>query len=178
VNDRLFLNTTSGGVYVTFVRLRERLERRLGYTLATIIAGLRILVTFRTFRVTIEVDGAPRQYETPLVFIGEGERELKMPVLGARVRGGARGLHVMVVRSRTAARAVALGLAAVARGVSAVAHTPAIDTFIVDDCLLEPHRRRRRSIALDGEIARIHTPLHVRVARGALRVVVPEPPGE
>jgi diacylglycerol kinase family enzyme len=175
VNDRLFLNTTSAGAYVTFVRLRERLERRLGYTLASIIAGLRIFFTFRTFRVSIEVDGVGRQYVTPLVFIGVGERELKLPALGARVAGGAHGLHVMVLRSRTAARAVALGLEAVARGVNAVSHTPALDSFIVDRCVIEPHHRRQRGISLDGEIVSVDTPLDVRLARGALRVVVPEP---
>jgi diacylglycerol kinase family enzyme len=31
VNGRLFLNTSSVGVYVTYVRTRERLERRFGY---------------------------------------------------------------------------------------------------------------------------------------------------
>lgn len=33
VNDRLFLNTSSVGAYVTFVRVRNRLERRTGYHL-------------------------------------------------------------------------------------------------------------------------------------------------
>ena len=40
VNDCVFLNTSSIGAYVTFVRDRERLEKRFGYTLASIFAGV------------------------------------------------------------------------------------------------------------------------------------------
>ena len=89
------------------------------------------------FRVTLEVDGVSREYLTPLVFIGVGERELQLPTLGARVQGGRTGLHVMVVRRRSGARALAMGLAAAARGVRAVARTPAMD--VVSRRLL-PHR--------------------------------------
>src|SRR3954469_1908999 len=51
VNDRLFLNTSSVGAYVTFVRARERLERRLGYHVASFVAVLRLLFHLPTFRV-------------------------------------------------------------------------------------------------------------------------------
>jgi diacylglycerol kinase family enzyme len=176
VNGRVFLNTSSVGAYVTFVRTRERLESRLGYWLASTVAGLRILTRLRAFRVTLEVDGAAREYDTPLVFIGVGERELRMPKLGARVPGGKTGLHVMVVRSSSGARMLAWGLAAVARGIQAVARTPAMDSFIVDQLRIEPPRRppRAASIAVDGEIVSVEPPLRYRLLRGALRVVVPE----
>src|SRR5919199_1944728 len=39
VNGRLFLNTSSVGAYVSLVRTRERLERRLGYALASAAAA-------------------------------------------------------------------------------------------------------------------------------------------
>jgi len=38
VNDRIFLNTSSVGAYVSFVRARERLERRLGYHVGSLVA--------------------------------------------------------------------------------------------------------------------------------------------
>ena len=44
VNGHLFLNTSSVGTYVTFVRMRERLERYLGYRLASLVAGIRLLL--------------------------------------------------------------------------------------------------------------------------------------
>jgi len=172
MNDRIFLNTSSVGAYVAFVRARDRLERRLhaGYHVASFLAAFRLLVRMPVFRVSLHVEGIARSYLTPLVFIGVGERELKLPQLGARVAGGRTGLHVMVVRRRSAARAIALGLAAAARGVHAVARTPALDAFLVEDCRVEPRTRR---IALDGEIVTAMPPLRYRHIPGHLRVVVP-----
>ncbi len=168
VNDRLFISTSSVGAYVSFVHVRERLESRLGYHVASFIAATRLLIRLPLFAVTLAVDGKVRDYLTPLVFIGVGERELKLPALGARVPGGRTGLHVMVVRSRSSARALALGLAAAARGVKAVSRTPEMDSFLVSECRIEPHALH---IAVDGETVTARAPLLYRHVRGQLRVV-------
>jgi len=170
VNDRIFLNTSSVGAYVSFVRARERLERRLGYHVGSLVAGVQLLVHMPTFRVTLEVEQVAREYITPLVFIGVGERELRLPTLGSRVADGKTGLHVMVVRRRSGARTVALGLAAAARGVEAVSRTPALDAFLVDSCRID---RRARSVSIDGEIVQMRPPLRYRHVPGHLKVVVP-----
>jgi len=169
VNGRLFLNTSSVGTYVTFVRARERLERRLGYRLASVVAAVRLLVHLPVFRITLRVNGTKHEYVTPLVFIAVGERELKLPTLGARVDHGRPGLHVMVVRRRSGARTLALALAAATRGVRAIARTPALDAFLVDECRIEP---RTRVVALDGELVALEPPLEYRHLPACLRVVV------
>ena len=56
VNDQLFLNTSSVGSYVRFVETRERLERHVGYRVASVVAGIRILRDLRPMRVTLEVE--------------------------------------------------------------------------------------------------------------------------
>ena len=169
VNERIFLNTSSVGAYVTFVRARERLEHRLGYHIASLIAGARLLVHLPLFSVSLAVEGRVCEYLTPLVFIGVGERELKLPMLGARVEGGRTGLHVMVVRRRSGARTVALGLAAAARGVGHVARSLAMDAFLVDSCRITPRTHR---LSVDGEIVTSTLPLDYRHVPGHLRVVV------
>lgn len=175
VNGRLFLNTSSVGAYVTYVRTREGLERRLGYWLSSIVAGIRILFRLRSFRVTLEVDGVAHEFVTPLVFIGVGERELKMPSLGARVPNGRRGLHVIVVKSRSAGRMLALAFAAAARGVQAAARTPAMQSFVVDRVRIQPRTGMvGGGIGLDGEIVSMVPPLDYRFVRDGLTVVVPD----
>lgn len=171
VNGRLFLNTSSVGTYVLFVRTRERLERYLGYRLASLVAGLRVLGQLRSYRVTVDVEGKTRTYRTPIVFIGVGEREIKAPTLGERVIGGQRGLHVIVVRGRTAGRLFAIALAALARGVTEVARTPMLDAFVVDHCRIDLPRARGR-VAVDGELVEMTAPLEYSLERDALRVVV------
>ncbi|MDQ2665668.1 MAG: diacylglycerol kinase [Gemmatimonadota bacterium] len=171
VNGRLFLNTSSVGAYVHFVRTREYLEKRFGYRIASALAALRILFQLRLLAVEIEVDGKRRVYRTPVVFIGVGERELQLPTLGKRVSDGRRGLHVMVVRGRSAGRVLSLGLSAVARGVKSAARSPELDSFIVDHCSITV--RRSSTISVDGELVRLGTPLQYKLERDAIQVVCP-----
>lgn len=174
VNGQLFLNTSSVGAYVTFVRTRERLERRFGYVISSILAGIRILAGLHGFRVVLEVEGRDLVYRTPLVFVGVGERELKMPRLGARAANGRRGLHVFVVRGRHRARLLAFALAVAtrgARGTRRAERTPHLDDFLVDRFRIEM-RRPRGNVAVDGEVRPMRAPLDFAVERDALRVVV------
>jgi diacylglycerol kinase family enzyme len=176
VNGHAFLNTSSVGAYVGFVRRRDSLERWLGYRLASVVAAFWLLRRLRTFRVTLELEGKVCEYDTPLVFVGVGERELKLPTLGARVTGGRRGLHVMVLRTGSGARALALALSAISRGVWAAARTPALDAFIVDRLRIEPRRTIRDwHIATDGEIIRVEPPLVYELRRDGLTVIVAAP---
>ena len=170
--DRIFLNTSSVGAYVLFVRIRERLEPRLGYWLASLVASVRLMFRVRRVWVELEADGERRRYRTPLIFIGVGERELKAPKLGGRIEHGRRGLHVIVVQSRSGARLLALAFAAAARGLRSVSKGPTLDEAVVDACRIElPFAAAR--IAVDGEIIEVHGPIEYTIWRDALRVVVP-----
>jgi diacylglycerol kinase family enzyme len=172
VNGRVFLNTSSVGAYVVFVRTRERLERTLGYRLATLIAGLRLLGIVRPFTVELKLDGGARRYRSALVFVGIGERELQLPSMGSRAENGRRGLHVIVVRGGTWARLIAAGLTAAFGGTEALKRGTLADSFVVDECRIELRRAVGR-VALDGEIVEMRSPLEYRIARDALRLVVP-----
>ena len=174
VNGRAFLNTSSVGAYVGFVRRRDRLERWLGYRSASFVSGLRMLALLRSFEVELRVDGQARRYRTAMVFIGVGERETRFPNLGGRVESGRRGLHVIAVHGKARARLTALALAAATRGLRTVARRTEVDAFLVDECAIVMPRRVPY-LAIDGEILRMPQPLKYRVARDALRVVVPEP---
>jgi diacylglycerol kinase family enzyme len=171
VNERVCLNTSSVGAYVHFVRVREYLEPRFGYRVASAIAALRILFQLRMITVQMEVDGVRRTYQTPIVFIGVGERELKLPSLGKRVPNGKRGLHVMIVRGRGAARLMAIALNAVARGVKTASGTPELDSFMVDHCTITLCREGR--IAVDGELVSLGRTLDYSLERDAIQVVCP-----
>lgn len=174
VGDRLFLNTSSVGAYVTYVRLRERLERYCGYRLASLLAAVRLIFAFRPVTVELEVDGTTKRYSTPLVFIGVGERELSSPHFGSRIPGGKHALHVLVVRERRAPRLLLLALDAVRSGLREVARTPELDSYLVDSCSVDLAQRRVARLAVDGEIVELATPLRFRLAPGALRIVVPD----
>jgi diacylglycerol kinase family enzyme len=174
VNDCVFLNTSSIGAYVTFVRDRESLEKNVGYTIASMIAGIKTMSQLRTFTVTLEVEGVKKTYRSSMVFIGVGERELKMPTLGSRVENGRRGLHVMIIKGRAKARLFTIAMAAIAKGTKEAATLPEFDNFVVDSCRIDL-TRKQATIGLDGELKKMQTPLAYRVERDAIRLVVAQP---
>lgn len=176
VNDGVFLNTSSIGAYVTFVRVRDRFEKYVGYRIASLIALIRTWSVLRTFTVTLEVEGAKTIYRSSLVFIGVGERELKLPTHGNRVKKGKRGLHVMIVHGRKRARLFAVALAGIAKGTKEAEKLPEFDDFLVESCRIDL-TRPTATVGLDGELKQFRTPLDYRIERDALRLVV-APPGE
>jgi diacylglycerol kinase family enzyme len=153
------------------VRKRESLEHRWGYHLASLIAGWQILIRAPNFDVTVEVEGATRVYRTPLVFVGVGERELRIPALGGRASHAKRGLHLMIVRSRSGARLASLAIQAAARGVEAMSHTPAMDSLVVDRFAIDAPIA---TASIDGELIPIESPLEYQFLPAALCVVVSE----
>jgi diacylglycerol kinase family enzyme len=170
VNDRLFLSTSAVGVYANFVRVRDNIEPRFGYWLSSLFAMVRTFVRVQPFRVTFETGPLQRDYITPQVFIGLGERELKLPKLGGRVESGKPGLHVMIVRGRTRARLVTLAFAAAARGTHAISSSPHLDGFLVRRCSIE---QRHSTVAVDGEVVTLKSPLEYEFGEDALKLVVP-----
>ena len=173
VNGRVFLNTSSVGGYVRYVRTREKLERFLDYGLASFFAAVRMMTSVRRMVVEIEVEGRAKVFRTPLVFIGVGQRELRFPVLGRRVPDGQRGLHVMVVKGRSRMRLLLIGTTAILRGLEAVSRSGHFDDIIADRLRITMHSAGW--VALDGEVALLGTPLDYDLRCGALSVVCPPP---
>ncbi|HEY0995785.1 MAG TPA: diacylglycerol kinase family protein [Gemmatimonadaceae bacterium] len=175
VGGRTFLNTSTVGAYVSMVRHREAMEPRLGYRLATIVAAIRAFFTMRPFDLQVEVEGTVRHYRTPLLFVGVGERELRVPILGGRVPDGQRALHLIVPRGRGRRAMLSLALDALARGTEHVAAGPELDAWLVDRCTVV--LRRRGPVGVDGEIVRLDTPLEFQLLPGALSLVTGQSPG-
>ncbi|MGD2119724.1 MAG: diacylglycerol kinase family protein [Chromatiales bacterium] len=178
VNDHLFINTCSAGAYVTFVRSREYLERRMSYHLASLLAGIRRLFKLRSIK--IELDGHP--VRTPLVFVGVGERELQFPMLGQARPEGKGGLHVIALRSRNRVDTLRVAFNAIFRGIDPLTKQCQIDQQLVDAIEINPKRKKAVQIAVDGEIIQMSPPLKFRYEPDLVRVVVPEhyrvnPPG-
>jgi diacylglycerol kinase family enzyme len=172
LNDQLFINTSSVGAYVRFVRTRDRIEPWCGYWVASLIAGLRVFATLRPIQVKLELSGVGRTYTSPLVFVSAGERILTPPKLGARVLDGTRALHVVVPRGRGQARRLARAYGHVDRGLAIGPGGFGLDSMLVDSFRLELPAVATR-VGLDGEVKRVPVPLEYRFGRDALKFVGP-----
>ncbi len=176
LNGRVFLNTSSVGTYVTLIRRRERLRPYLRYHLAGLLSAVSLLGGIPDFSLEIEVAGEePQAFRTPLVFIGVGERDLSVRTFGERVPDGPSALHALVVKGRGRARLLALALSAAAHGIRGLHRRPHIDAIFVEQCTIHLSRPST-SIALDGDIYRMSSPLHYSIRRNAVTVLAPPGP--
>jgi diacylglycerol kinase family enzyme len=169
VNGRVFVNNSSIGLYPNMVRDRDRQPRRRAKWLAMALALLRVLRRPMARRLIIECGGRVERQRTPFAFIGNNVYDTTLPTLGRRATLSAGELCLFVAKPRSHLAAVglmlrlALGRADQARDFeSSIAKALEIDS-----------RHRRLTIALDGEVLRLRTPLRYRSRPGALRVLVP-----
>jgi diacylglycerol kinase family enzyme len=171
VNDRVFVNNSSIGIYPSIVEARDEL-RRQGHRKwpAFALATFRVLRRYRGVTVAIEVGGRRYVWRTPFVFVGNNQYALDGIRLGSRTRlDGGRLFAYLAPRVRTRAlpRLVAQALLGRATRSGAFRIVSARELSID-----RPHGGRLR-VALDGEVTTMATPLHYRACPGALRVLVP-----
>ncbi|OQX00091.1 MAG: diacylglycerol kinase [Thiothrix lacustris] len=171
VNDQLFINTSSVGAYVRFVRTRDYLERRMNYQLASLFAGLRRLLRLRSAR--IQLDG--NTIRTPLVFIGVGERKLTLPNVGQARADGQNGLHLLAVRTENWQETLKLVFNVLLWGRDPLKQAQALEDRMIGSLVLDYRRKRRRiHVTVDGELVFLKPPLNYRFAAGELLVIIPD----
>jgi diacylglycerol kinase family enzyme len=171
VNDRVFLNNSSIGIYPSIIDVREEL-RRLGHRKwpAFALATLRVLRRYRGVLVTIEAGGRPSVVRTPFVFVGNNEYELEGTRLGGRARlDGGRLFTYLAPRVRTRELPMLLARALLGR----VRQSGAFEIVSASELWIDTPNTRRVRVALDGEMTTMTTPLHYRMCPGALKVLLP-----
>lgn len=173
VNDALFLNTSSVGAYVRFVRIRELYETKMSYRLASVRAGFKSLVRLRSARMYIN----QVKLSSPLIFIGVRERDLSLSGLGAVHANSQNALHLLIVKTTTYWSLTKLIFNVMFRGIEPVTRTENVDSRLVDQITLNNSQRKDSIyVALDGELTLQTTPLEYRYVRAALLVVSPAIP--
>ena len=171
LNDRVFINNSSLGVYPRLVLERDSHRGRfgLGKWPAMLLAILKTFRRFPMVSVRIETPDRVIRRKSPLVFVGNNEYQLDLLKVGARkcLNGGNLALYVTNAQSRWGM--LCLSVRALFGRLNQARDFEAI---CLDECWIET-RRRRLHVALDGEVIKLHPPLHYRILPGALRVFLP-----
>lgn len=171
VNDKIFLNNSSLGLYVDIVRDRERQQHRLGRGKwpAAAWATLAALRRFPFLNVSLSVDGKQHQRSTPFVFIGNNEYIMEGLSIGERKR-----LDAGVLSLYVAQRPGRLGLIRFAwRALfGRLAQERDFDVMLADKFDIKTHHQHLH-VATDGEVNMLTTPLRYRIRPAALTVIVP-----
>ena len=171
VNERIFLNNSSLGLYPRIVRHREQAQR-LGHGKwpAFAWAALAILRRYPFIDVRLSAGGKELKTRTPFVFIGNNRYEMESFNVGRRARLDAGELSLYVTHRTDRLGLLLLGLRALFKRLR---RTEDFVATTLSEVWVETRHSRAR-VALDGEVAMLETPLHYRVRAGALRVIVPE----
>ncbi len=171
VNNRVFINNSSIGVYPSIVASRERL-RKEGHSKWTALAlgTAEVLRREEEVAIRLQADRAKIGARTPFVFVGNNEYLVEGIKLGSRTRLDAGRLYAYFappVRTRHLPRLFAravFGLARREHGLQSIAGTELwIDTPL----------SRTIKVACDGELLTLATPLHYESCPGALTVLAP-----
>jgi diacylglycerol kinase family enzyme len=172
VNDKIFLNNSSLGLYVDIVRDREKQQHRFGRGKwpAAARATLTALRRYPFLNVGLSVDGKQHKRSTPFVFIGNNEYIMQGLAMGGRNRLDAGTLSLYVAQ-----RPGRLGLLRFAwRALCGrLAQERDFDVMLSDKLDIDTHHKRLH-VATDGEVNMLTTPLRYRIRPGALTVIVPQ----
>lgn len=172
VNERIFLNNSSLGLYPDIVRDRERQQRRLGRGkwLAFVWATMAALRRYPFLHVRLSLNGEEHERRTPFIFVGNNEYLMQGFNIGSRASlcDGKLSLYV-------AQRTGRLGLLrlAVSALFGRLRQAKDFDALSATGILVETRHKRLR-VATDGEVTVMATPLRYRIRARALRVVVPQ----
>lgn len=170
VNDRIFVNNSSIGIYPDIVAAREDL-RRQGHRkwAAFALATARILRQYRGVRVRLEAGPLAKTAVTPFLFVGNNEYQVEGTRLGSRLRLDAGRLYAYLaprLRGPDLPKLLALALAGRAM------ETHGLESFATRDLEVETPAMRAVRVALDGEVTFMSVPLRYRILPRALSVIV------
>lgn len=172
VNDKIFLNNSSLGLYPDIVREREKQQNRLGRGkwLAALWATIGALRRYPFLSVRLSLDdGTDHARRTPFVFVGNNAYTMQGFSIGAResLNGGKLSLYVAQRPGRLAL--LRLGWSALC---GRLAQERDFDVVSVKNLEIDTRHKRIR-VATDGEVTVMTTPLRYRIRPGALSVIVP-----
>jgi diacylglycerol kinase family enzyme len=172
VNGRVFVNNSSVGLYPDMVMLREQEQEKRGRSKrrAMLSASWASLRHFRRHRLWISAPGLEAPIRTPLLFVGNNRYQVNLLGLGKREQLDQGELCLYAIRARSRLHLLWAGI----RGIfGRLDQQRDFITAYVGEAEIGSDRPTL-SLSLDGETARMETPLRYRIRPKALRLIVPE----
>ena len=172
VNGNIFINNSSIGLYPALVRYRID-NQRMGYGkwAALAMALPTALRRYSNFNIRLKTkDHHDFSGRTPFVFIGNNEYQLEGTNFGRRNNMADGQLCLFVANEVSRLGLIRLAVQALFGRLREASDFTAMTTT---EILIET-RRKKLSVAVDGEVLTLESPLHYQVRRNALRVMVPK----
>ncbi|CAM2977431.1 diacylglycerol/lipid kinase family protein [Acinetobacter celticus] len=171
INDQIYLNNASLGLYPLFIQKRELYNRYFGrFPFNAYTSGLDVLIRDRKeLKLKVEVDGIQYPVKTPLIFFGNNQ--LQLADLNLKIaESAAKGRVAGVVVAKSDKLTLFKMLWQLIQG--NIEKAPDVYSFDAEQVVIYSDRKKL-TVALDGEIVEMKPPLHIRVQKNALKIKVP-----
>lgn len=171
INDHIYLNNASLGLYPLFIKKRELYNQKFGrFPLHAYTSGLDVLIRDRKeLKLEVEVDGTKYPVKTPLLFFGNNQLqldEMNLKIAKCAELGEVAG----VILAKSDKATLFKTLFQLIRGNL----EKAADVYSFSGEQVTVYSKKSSlTIAIDGELMEIKTPLHFSVAKNALKIMVP-----
>lgn len=164
VNDQLFLNNSSVGVYAKYVRERERYQSSFGKIVAYLTGLITFIPKFKTLELTLEHNGKKETVHTPMVFISNNDYSLTQKPFMRRssLCAGKLSVHVLKKNSKRSVKNILL-IHKLKQSYSG---------FTCDKITISANAQRA-TIAKDGEVIPATLPLRYKIHKKALTIITP-----
>ena len=173
INGRIFLINASLGLYAKSIQDREKRTSRYGRnrlvvilsTLYSIIEGHRLL------EVTLTSEKTQQKIRTPMIFIGNNAlqlRDLSMNVADCMKKDLLAAVLMKPLKTWEVLRALFYGIA------KKIDSEEGVVSFCVDELSIITHRKKFSTVALDGEMFQLKSPLNVKSLPQALKLIKPQ----
>ncbi len=171
LNGRVFINNSSIGLYPEMVMRRDIQQKQSGRSKwpAMLLAAFRVLRRFKLLTVRVQTPETTCMTRTPFVFVGNNAYSMAIPTVGKRVAIDQGHLGLYLLHSKSRLHMIWVVLRALLGRAKAA---PALTIQLVTEVDIRSHRRAL-TVALDGEVVRMRTPLHYRIRAAALPVLAP-----
>jgi diacylglycerol kinase family enzyme len=172
VNDRVFVNNSSIGLYPRVVKHRDEMREQLGHGkwYAMFLAILAVFRRFPLVRVRLSARGHDWLQTTPFVFVGNNQYEIESYNLGGRTSLENGDLCVYFANRTGRLGMVRLALRAL---FGRLRQDRDFNALCATEVVIDTNRRRL-SVAFDGEVEEMTPPLTYRIRPKALNVVLPD----
>jgi YegS/Rv2252/BmrU family lipid kinase len=170
VNGRIFVNNSGLGLYPAIVRLREKQQARgASKWIAAAVAALRALRHYQRLALQVTANGKELLRRASIVFLGNNEYTIEGLNIGTRTKLDAGLLCLYITKETSGFKLLALTLSAL---MGKLQKNKDYDKLLTNEVWIRS-KHSTLDVTIDGEVIRLAPPLHYRIRRKALRVLVP-----
>ncbi len=171
VNDHIFLNNSSIGLYPKVVKRREE-QMKLGGKKwpAMFQAIMTVVKSIPKINVAIKADGRTVKCKTPFVFVGNNDYKFDFFNLGRR-EGLVDG-QLSIYYPKYEGRISYLRL--IFKTLLGRLDQEANFRILHNEDLIIYSNKKKLEVSIDGEVFKLKTPLHYKIKPKSLRIIIPD----